>query len=69
MLNQVSYHKMIKTGLAGVGMKKNWRYRMAKATGSSRSLDRKVLRIKRSWDEVEDILNKTVIRRRKRRYH
>ncbi len=40
---------------------------MAKATGGNRSLDKKILRLKRSWDEVEDILNKSVKRKKRKR--
>lgn len=46
-------------------MKNTWKSKVAKATGSNRSLDRKILKLKKSWDEVEDILNKSVKKKRK----
>lgn len=46
-------------------MKNNWKAKVAKATGNNRSLDRKILKLKASWDEVEDILNKSVKKKRK----
>lgn len=47
-------------------MKKNWKWKVAKYTGHNRQLDRKILKLKASWDEVEDILNKSVKKKRKR---
>ncbi len=41
-------------------MKKSWKTKVAKVTGGNRNLDRKIMRLKASWDEVEDILNKSV---------
>lgn len=41
-------------------MKKNWKSKVAKMTGNNRKFDKKILRMKASWDEVEDILNKSV---------
>jgi hypothetical protein len=41
-------------------MKKNWKSKVAQMTGNNRKLDKKILRMKASWDEVEDILNKSV---------
>jgi hypothetical protein len=46
-------------------MKKNWKTKVAKATGGNRSLDKRVMKLKTSWDEVEDILNKSVKKKRK----
>lgn len=46
-------------------MKPNWKSKIAKATGGNRNIDRKILRLKSSWDEVEDILNKSVKKKRK----
>lgn len=47
-------------------MGKTWKQKVARATGSNHKLDRKILQLKRSWDEVEGILNHAV--KRKRRY-
>ena len=46
-------------------MKKTWKMKVAKATGGNREIDRKVMKLKSSWDEVEDILNKSVKKKRK----
>lgn len=46
-------------------MKKNWKTKVAKMTGGNRSLDRRIMRLKSSWDEVEDILNKSVRKKKK----
>ncbi len=40
-------------------MKKDWKYKLAKITGSNYKLNKKVMKLKRSWDEVEEILNKS----------
>lgn len=47
-------------------MKKNWKSQIAKATGSNHKLNKKVLRLKASWDEVEGILNNAQKRKKKR---
>lgn len=41
-------------------MKKGWKLKLAKLTGNNRKLNKRILRLKASWDEVEDILNKSV---------
>ena len=46
-------------------MKKNWKTKVAKVTGENRDIDRKIMKLKHSWDEVEDILNKSVKKKRK----
>ena len=46
-------------------MKNNWKAKIAKVTGNNRSVDRKMLQMKKSWDEVEGILNKSVKKKRK----
>ena len=38
--------------------------KMAKATGSNYKLNRKVMQLKRSWDEVEGMLNGTIKKKR-----
>jgi hypothetical protein len=38
-------------------LKKDWKYKVAKVTGGNQSIDRKIVRLKSSWDEVEKILN------------
>jgi len=56
---------MVETSETGVSMKKNWKTKVAKATGGNLNLDRKVMKIKISWDEVDGILNKAVKKKRK----
>jgi hypothetical protein len=56
---------MIETSEAGEKVKKNWKSKVAKATGGNHNLDKKVLRLKSSWDEVEGLLNKTVKKKKK----
>lgn len=38
-------------------MKKKWKGKLAKLSNCNRDLNRKVLKIKHSWDEVDNILN------------
>jgi hypothetical protein len=47
-------------------MKKNWKSKIAKVTGNNRNLDKKVMRIKASWDEVEKILNTATKKKKKK---
>ncbi|NLC19412.1 MAG: hypothetical protein GX757_09390 [Clostridiales bacterium] len=47
-------------------MKRNWKSKISKLTGNMRKLDRKILQLKASWDEVEDILNKSVKKKKKK---
>jgi hypothetical protein len=56
---------MIETSETGVLMKQNWKSKVAKATGGNNNLDKKVMKIKTSWDEVEGMLNKSVKKKRK----
>ncbi len=46
-------------------MKKNWKTKIAKATGGNRNLDKRMLKLKSSWDEVEGMLNSAVKKKRK----
>ena len=46
-------------------MSKKLKYKIAKATGSNYMLNRKIMQLKRSWDEVEGILNGSYKRRRR----
>ncbi len=46
-------------------MKKGIKWKIAKATGSNYKLNKKALQLKRSWDEVESILNGAVKRKRR----
>lgn len=46
-------------------MSKSWKSKVAKATGGNRNLDRKIMKMKASWDEVEGILNKAVKKKKK----
>lgn len=47
-------------------MKQSWKSKVAKATGGNRELDRKIMRLKSSWDEVEGILGKSVKKKGKK---
>jgi hypothetical protein len=38
-------------------VKKNWKSQVAKVTGTNQKLDRKALKLKKSWDEVSNLLN------------
>jgi hypothetical protein len=46
-------------------MKKTWKHKVAKATGSNYKLNKKVMQLKRSWDEVEGMLDGQVKKKRK----
>lgn len=46
-------------------MKKNWKQKIAKATGHNHKLNKKALQLKRSWDEVEAILNGAVKKKKR----
>lgn len=48
-------------------MGKSWKSQIAKITGRNQSLDRKFMRLKASWDEVEGILNKAVKKKKKQK--
>lgn len=41
-------------------MRKKWKHKMAKATGRNYKLNKKIMQLKRSWDEVEGIINGSV---------
>lgn len=41
-------------------MKRSWKSKVARATGNNHKLDKKILKLKSSWDEVEGILNNSV---------
>jgi hypothetical protein len=56
---------MVEISEAGDKVKKNWKSKVARATGGNNNLDRKVMRLKTSWDEVEGILNKAVKKKKK----
>lgn len=47
-------------------MKNDWKAKVAKATGGNHKMDRKILKLKASWDEVEGILNKSVKKKTKK---
>lgn len=47
-------------------MGKTWKQKIARATGNNHKLDRKILNLKTSWDEVEDILNKAAKKKKYR---
>lgn len=46
-------------------MKKGWKMKVAKITGANQKLNKKIMRLKASWDEVEDILNKSVKKKKR----
>lgn len=47
-------------------MKSNWKSQVAKVTGTNPKFDRKVLKMKRSWDEVSNLLNSSVKKKKKK---
>ncbi len=47
-------------------MSKGWKSQIAKITGTNPKVDRKILRIKKSWDEVAGILNKGTKKKKKK---
>ncbi|GEM_PF-357281 len=65
MLKQAYLHNMVETDTEGAYMKKDWKYKVAKATGGNQSFDKKILRFKSSWDEVEGILNSSVKKKKR----
>ncbi len=46
-------------------MKKNWKYKVSKVTGGNPNIDKKIMKLKSSWDEVEGILNSSVKKKKK----
>ncbi len=46
-------------------MKNNWKSKIARATGSNRNLDKKIMKMKSSWDEVEKMLNTATKKKKK----
>ncbi len=46
-------------------MKKGVKWKIAKSTGSNYKLNKKALQMKRSWDEVEAILNNAMKHKKK----
>ncbi len=57
---------MIKMEKVGAQMKKNWRFKVAKVTGGNQKIDRKFMKLKSSWDEVEGMLNSSVKKRKRK---
>ena len=47
-------------------MKSNWKSQAAKVTGTNPKFDRKVLKMKRSWDEVSNLLNSSMKKKKKK---
>jgi hypothetical protein len=47
-------------------MKKTWKSSIARATGNSHKLNKKILKLKTSWDEVESMLNSSVKKKKYR---
>lgn len=46
-------------------MKRSIKHKIAKATAGNYKLNKKALQIKRSWDEVEGILNNAVKKKKR----
>ncbi|NLJ97218.1 MAG: hypothetical protein GX321_08690 [Clostridiales bacterium] len=46
-------------------MKINLKQKIARATAGNKKLNKKIMQIKRSWDEVEGIINGTPKKRKK----
>ncbi len=46
-------------------MKKGIKWKLAKATGGNYKLNKKALQFKRSWEEVENILNNAMKRKKR----
>ncbi len=44
----------------------DWKSPLAKITGNYRALDKKALDMKKSWDDVEKLVNSTVPRKKKK---
>lgn len=65
MLIYPKLHKMVEISEAGDKVKKDWKSQVAKATGGNRKLDKKVLKLKSSWDEVQGLLNNSVKKKKK----
>ncbi len=47
-------------------MKNNWKSQVARVTGTNPKFDRKVLKMKKSWDEVSSILNSGAKKKKKK---
>lgn len=47
-------------------MKKKWKGKLAQLSNGNRELNRKALKIKHSWDEVDGILNTLGNRKRRK---
>ncbi len=46
-------------------MKPNWKYKVAKMTGANRGIDKKIFQLKSSWDEVSNMLNSSVKKKKR----
>lgn len=53
--------------ISGDIMKRNWKYKLARLTGYNYKLNKKIMRLKHSWDEVEAILNQTSKKSKKKK--
>jgi len=47
-------------------MKKTWKSKVARATGNNHKFNKKILKLKSSWDEVEGMLNNSVKKKKYR---
>ncbi|MBB2181280.1 hypothetical protein H0486_00015 [Lachnospiraceae bacterium MD1] len=48
-------------------MKKNWKWKVAKITGGNYKLDKKIMKLKSSWDEVDNLLNSSLKKGKKKK--
>jgi hypothetical protein len=46
-------------------MRNDWKYKIAKITGCNYALNHKIMKLKRSWDEVECILNSSMKKKKR----
>lgn len=65
VLKPINYHKMVKKGRGCALMKPNWKYKVAKMTGANRGIDKKIFQLKSSWDEVSNMLNSSVKKKKR----
>lgn len=56
---------MITTTKTGLVMIKKLKNKISRATCSNYKLNKKILQLKRSWDEVESILNNAMNKKKK----
>ena len=60
-------HDLYLEGMVITIKRSSLRYKICKYTASNYKLNKKVLKLKRSWDEVESILNSAVNKKKKKK--